>query len=257
ENPEDHKAFAAALLAGAKVKLEGAADWLDEAALPRAEDGALTITVTEMRLQGSENHLVYHPACLALGVGCERGTDPEEVIALAERCLAAEGLAPAAVAGIFSLDLKSDEPAMHALATHLARPIRFFDAPRLEAERARLTAPSEVVYREVGCHGVAEGAALAAVGAAGALIVPKAKSARATCAIARAAQPLDVIQLGRPRGRLTVAGLGPGDPLWRTPEVAKAVAAASDLVGYGLYLDLLGPLAIGKERHDFALGEEE
>ena len=256
-NPEDHKAFAAALLAGAKVKLEGAADWLDEAALPRAEDGALTITVTEMRAQGSESHLVYHPACLALGVGCERGTDPEEVIALAERCLAAEGIAPAAVAGVFSLALKSDEPAMHALATHLARPARFFDAPRLEAERARLTAPSEVVYREVGCHGVAEGAALAAVGAEGALIVPKTKSARATCAIARAAQPFDATQLGRPRGRLTVAGLGPGDPLWRTPEVAAAVTAASDLVGYGLYLDLLGPLAIGKQRHDFALGEEE
>jgi cobalt-precorrin 5A hydrolase/precorrin-3B C17-methyltransferase len=71
------------------------------------------------------------------------------------------------------------------------------------------------------------------------------------------AQPFDATQSGRPRGRLTVAGLGPGDPLWRTPEVEKAVAAASDLVGYGLYLDLLGPLAIGKQRHDFALGEEE
>jgi cobalt-precorrin 5A hydrolase/precorrin-3B C17-methyltransferase len=29
------------------------------------------------------------------------------------------------------------------------------------------------------------------------------------------------------------------------------------LVGYGLYLDLLGPLAQGQQRHDHALGEEE
>ena len=35
------------------------------------------------------------------------------------------------------------------------------------------------------------------------------------------------------------------------------VTEASDLVGYSLYLDLLGPLAEGKTRHDFALGKEE
>jgi cobalt-precorrin 5A hydrolase/precorrin-3B C17-methyltransferase len=35
------------------------------------------------------------------------------------------------------------------------------------------------------------------------------------------------------------------------------VAASTDLVGYSLYLDLLGPLAAGKTRHDFDLGKEE
>jgi cobalt-precorrin 5A hydrolase/precorrin-3B C17-methyltransferase len=35
------------------------------------------------------------------------------------------------------------------------------------------------------------------------------------------------------------------------------VAASTDLVGYSLYLDLLGPLADGKARHDFDLGKEE
>jgi cobalt-precorrin 5A hydrolase/precorrin-3B C17-methyltransferase len=35
------------------------------------------------------------------------------------------------------------------------------------------------------------------------------------------------------------------------------VAEATDLVGYSLYLDLLGPLADGKARHDFDLGAEE
>src|SRR3546814_13890236 len=56
---------------------------------------------------------------------------------------------------------------------------------------------------------------------------------------------------------LAVVGTGPGDPLWRTPEVEAAVLRASDLVGYGLYLDLLGPLAAGKARHGYELGEEE
>lgn len=35
------------------------------------------------------------------------------------------------------------------------------------------------------------------------------------------------------------------------------VSEATDLVGYSLYLDLLGPLAEGKVRHDFDLGKEE
>jgi cobalt-precorrin 5A hydrolase/precorrin-3B C17-methyltransferase len=35
------------------------------------------------------------------------------------------------------------------------------------------------------------------------------------------------------------------------------VTASTDLVGYSLYLDLLGPLAAGKQRHDFDLGKEE
>jgi cobalt-precorrin 5A hydrolase/precorrin-3B C17-methyltransferase len=54
-----------------------------------------------------------------------------------------------------------------------------------------------------------------------------------------------------------VIGTGPGDAVWRTPEVEAAVLRASDLVGYGLYLDLLGPLATGKARHGYELGEEE
>jgi precorrin-3B C17-methyltransferase len=38
-------------------------------------------------------------------------------------------------------------------------------------------------------------------------------------------------------GRLFVVGLGPGDPDWLTPEAARVLAEATDLVGYGPYLD--------------------
>ena len=44
-------------------------------------------------------------------------------------------------------------------------------------------------------------------------------------------------------GKLYVVGIGPGQASWRTPEVSKLVAEAEELVGYGLYIDLLGPLA--------------
>lgn len=42
-------------------------------------------------------------------------------------------------------------------------------------------------------------------------------------------------------GRLTVVGLGPGRPDWCTPSVAARLAEATDLVGYGPYLAMVGP----------------
>ena len=133
-------------------------------------------------------------------------------------------------------------------------PARFFDAAALEAETPRLANPSDLVFREVGCHGVAEAAALAAAGADGALVVAKTKSKRATCAIARAGRP--IAGAGRPRGSLAVVGIGPGWALWRTPEARSAIERANDLVGYRLYLDLLGPLARDQTAHAYELGAE-
>ncbi len=257
DNPDRHKDFAAALLAGARVRLEGNAPWLEDSGLPWSQDGDLTIRVSEQTGEPTANTLVYRPASLCLGVGCERGAPVGEVIALARETLAAHNLAEGAVAAVVSLDLKADETAVLALATTLGVPARFFAAARLEEETPRLANPSDLVFREVGCHGVAEGAALAAAGPEGVLIAPKRKSARATCAIARAPAPLDARSLGRGRGSLAVVGLGPGDPAWRAPEAEAAVRAAGDLVGYSLYLDLLGPLAAGKTRHDYPLGAEE
>ena len=70
-------------------------------------------------------------------------------------------------------------------------------------------------------------------------------------------QPIAAESLGRLRGRLAVLGIGPGDPGWRTPEASAALAQASDIVGYRLYLDLLGRAINGKRQHASAIGEEE
>ncbi|GAB4364669.1 MAG: precorrin-3B C(17)-methyltransferase [Kiloniellaceae bacterium] len=256
-NPGDYKAFTAALLGGKPVRLQGEAPWLSDSGLPFADDAALMIEVTEKVGTPSAERLVYHPARLCLGVGCERNADPAELESLVRDTLATAGLSPLAVAGVFSIDVKADEAAVLALAESLGVPARFFDAASLEQETPRLANPSDLVFREVGCHGVAEGAALAAAGPQAALIVAKVKSQRATCAVALTPAVLDAKTVGRGRGTLSVIGTGPGDPVWRTPEVEAAVLRATDLVGYGLYLDLLGPLAAGKARHGYELGEEE
>lgn len=217
----------------------------------------MTLSVTDQQKTAGELELVYHPKTLVLGMGCERHAKPEEAIALAEEALAKGSFARESLAAICSIDLKADETAIHAVAAHFDVPARFFSAAALEAEAPRLKNPSEVVFAEVGCHGVAEGAALAAVGAEGDLVVEKIKSKGATAAIARAADIVDTNSIGRGRGTLFVVGIGPGSEGWRSPEVSRMVAASTDLVGYSLYLDLLGSLAEGKTRHDFDLGKEE
>jgi precorrin-3B methylase len=113
------------------------------------------------------------------------------------------------------------------------------------------------VFREVGCHGVAEAAALAAVGADSALVVAKRKRARVTCAVAEAREIIDPNAAGRARGRLAIVGVGPGDPAWLTPEARHLLATSDAAVGYSLYLDLVAGLIAGAERFDFTLGAEE
>ena len=248
---------AAALLAGEPVRLTveaGDAGWLRAADLPVDPAAGPGILVTDRAAEGTDD-LLLHPPTLALGVGCERDCDPAELHNLVQQTLVQAGLAPESVACVASIDVKMDEPAVNALGAHLGVPVRFFTAAELERETPRLKSPSEVVFKEVGCHGVAEGAALAAGGPGADLTVAKTKSARATCAVARAVS-IDPATVGRARGRLTVVGTGPGDAGWRTPAVSRAVAGATDLVGYGLYLDLLGDAAAGKTLHTSDLSEE-
>jgi len=259
-NPEQVRPITAALLRGEPVALvaeAGGADWLRAGAISWAEQADRQVLVTDRNTDPQTDALVLHPPVLALGIGCERGCAAEEIADLAHSALAEAGLAATAVAAVVSVERKLAEPGIHALAAALGAPARFFSASRLLAETARLSERSLAAFRATGCWGVAEGAALAAAGPGGMLIVPKRKSRRATCAVARAPVPIDADAIGRRRGTLAVIGIGPGDPAWRTPEASRALAHATDIVGYGLYLDLLGRPIVGKRRHVTGLGEEE
>lgn len=49
-------------------------------------------------------------------------------------------------------------------------------------------------------------------------------------------------------GSVVVVGLGPGDPEWTTAQTRRELAAATDLIGYGPYLDRV-PDRPGQQRH--------
>lgn len=250
-NPSDAKEAMAELLSGAGVSISGENIFDIEDA-----GGAVELAVTEAPVETGPTRLAYHPQRFALGVGCARNADPEELWDNVSAQLSAAGIAPGAIACVTSLDLKGDEPAMNQLARRLGVPFRVFTAAELEAETARLVNPSDVVFDEVGCHGVSEGAALAAAGPDAELVVPKVKTANTTCAIARSPEVITEMR-GRTRGKLSIVSIGPGQHTWRTPEASHLLQEAEELVGYGLYIDLIGPLAAGKTRSDFPLGGEE
>ena len=263
ENPEAAKSVMAALLAGRPARLSGPTGWLTGptdwfAPLTKRENVHVqpkgdAHDPTVLSVDGLEP-LIYRRQNLALGVGCSRGCSPDELIALVLKTLADHGRSHFEIAGIYSIDVKADEAAIHALGRKLNAPVGFFPADILEAQTPRLANPSPIVFAEVGSHGVAEAAALAAAGPSATLEIEKHKSKNATCA---ASELKDGGERPQTRGRLSVIGIGPGRSDWRTPEASKLVAEADELVGYGLYIDLLGPLAAGKPRHDFPLGGEE
>lgn len=249
-NPEDAKSVMASLLGGADTRVLGE-NIFDQKGVP---DGAITLAVSEAALEGDEATLVYHPQKFALGLGCARGCSVEEMWELVSKSLDDAGIAQGTIACVGSLDLKGDEPAMIETAARLGVPFRVFTAQELEALTPKLANPSDVVFAEVGCHGVSEASALAL--GDGDLIVEKQKTLNATCAIVKSKHVITEFA-GRSRGKLSIIGIGPGQHSWRTPEASALVAEAEELVGYGLYIDLLGPLAFGKERSDFPLGGEE
>ena len=252
KNPEDAKGAMAALLSGAGATLSGEAEWL--APLKAAPDTApRTDSAVRLTVEGAAP-LTYWRQTLSLGLGCARNCPSEEMAELVRNALATAGRSLHEVASIRSIDLKADEAAIRSLADSLNLRPEFYPAETLEAQTPRLANPSEIVFAEVGCHGVAEASALAAAGPEATLLIDKQKTANATCAVAEITG--EALPATR-RGRLAVVGIGPGWSEWRSPEASRLINEAEELVGYGLYIDLLGPLGANKPRADFPLGGEE
>ncbi|MBU1174648.1 MAG: precorrin-2 C(20)-methyltransferase [Alphaproteobacteria bacterium] len=251
ENPAEAKQAMARVLNGEQVSIVGEAPWLAEAGYPVSDTGSVEVRVTPRA--DAEADLVYRPKTLVAGVGCERGVTPDEIYGLLASTLSDKGLSPESLAAIASIDIKADEPALNRVAERFGVPLRLFSAAELAEEEARLVTPSEVVRAETGTPGVAEAAALKA----GTLLVPKRRSARATCAIGLAAAPIEIAEFGRARGMLHIVGIGPGDAAQRTGSAVRALSVSTDWVGYGLYLDLVADLQGRRKTHRFPLGDEE
>ncbi len=260
ENPSALPALGAAVLSGAPVRLEGADGWplppLPDNVRSDAPPDAPTIIIsdtprtpapTEAGARGGVG--VWRPASLCVGVGSVRGVSGAEVGALIDEVLREGGLHPLSVRCVATVDLKADEEGILAAARERGWEVVTF--PAGELGRVEVPNPSEVVRAEVGTPSVAEAAALLAArtyGRDGELVVGKRKSANATVAVARL----------RPRGRLSIVGLGPGARDLVTPRAVATLQRASVVVGLDQYVDQIRDLLRpGTRVLESSLGQEE
>ncbi|ODA41401.1 cobalamin biosynthesis protein [Desulfosporosinus sp. BG] len=123
------------------------------------------------------------PPVLRVGVGCRRGISPNAVLEGITAAVEQIGASLKAVAGIYSIDLKSDEDGLIETARYLRVPFQTFRAEELQSviEQEQLSR-SKFVSEKIGVDGVCEAASLLGT-QMGRLVLPKVKGQGVTVAI--------------------------------------------------------------------------
>ncbi len=123
---------------------------------------------------------------IVAGIGTRKGVDAAEVVALIERALAEAHIEATSLSAIATAAGKADEPGIIAAATQLGLQLLPMSTEAMQAGEGGIT-DSSCSARLFGVSSVSEASALAAAGQGSSLILPRIKSASATCALAKAA----------------------------------------------------------------------
>jgi cobalt-precorrin 5A hydrolase/precorrin-3B C17-methyltransferase len=234
EPGSDLAAVGTAILSGERVTLTADATWPLPALPPnvvpadRPEPAIPAIVVTDRIVDFPERAVIFRPASLIVGAGSSRHAPAAEIGQLIDATLADLELSPRSVRYLATVDAKADEEGL--LAAAAMRGWRVVTFPAEELAEVPVPNPSEVVRRAVGTPSVAEAAAVIDPDAT--LLAAKRTSAHATVAVARC----------RPRGRLTVIGIGPGARDLMTPRAVAGLRRAAVVAGLDSYLDQVSDL---------------
>jgi cobalt-precorrin 5A hydrolase / precorrin-3B C17-methyltransferase len=210
------KRFVSDLLSGESVRIEGAAPWLAQAQLPQSDQAQLAIHVGYAEREPSAHELLIYPRNVLVAVDGQFDGLAETI----RQALHDARIALQALGCLLAGETEMANPALHAAARELGVPLRF-TADTSATEMAQQVLPQ--LLPPISC---VEG-----------------------LAIAVAAQPLDIEQIGRPRGRLAVIGLGPGAAEFMIPAVKAELARANDVLGYETYVRMAGPFRADQVLH--------
>jgi cobalt-precorrin 5A hydrolase len=130
-------------------------------------------TLRESHPAHYENSVVYHPKTLVLGIGCDKEIPFEVLERGVMKILNEQGLSPASVKAIASVDAKKGEPALLRLSEKYKWSIKTYPAEVLDQING-VENPSEIAKRFVGTRSVSEAASLLLANASE-LLVPKQK----------------------------------------------------------------------------------
>ncbi|KAB0494948.1 precorrin-3B C(17)-methyltransferase [Pseudomonas moorei] len=210
------KRFVSDLLAGESVRIEGSAPWLAQAQLPEDEQARLTVHVGHAERATAANELLIYPRCVVVAVGPGVADLPKVIGDVLHQA----NIARQSLACLLAADTEMADPTLREAARELGVPLRFASAVGSLGELAR-----------------------DAIGQAVSIIGDD------TISVAVAEQPLDPMQIGRPRGRLAVIGLGPGAAELMVPAVKAELARANDVLGYETYVRMAGPFRADQVLH--------
>ncbi|MFJ7795222.1 precorrin-3B C(17)-methyltransferase [Pseudomonas sp. NPDC096950] len=208
------KRFVSDLLAGESVRIEGPAPWLAEAQLPEDQQARLAIHVGHAERQPSVNELLIYPRNVLVAVTAV--TSDSIRAALHEANIAVQSLAC-----LLADERDMANSILRETALELGVPLRFGARSGTALEQTRDAVPSLLTAIEV----------------------------NDSMAIGIAAEPLDPLLIGRPRGRLAVIGLGPGAAELMVPAVKAELARANDVLGYETYVRMAGPFRADQVMH--------
>ena len=128
-----------------------------------SDSGDLGVCVSVRDLKPFGDTLLLVPRALRLGIGCRRGTAEEVVEAAVDKVLSENKLRIEAVAGVGSIDVKSDEAGLLECCRKHGWPVQFYSAAQLNAVAGSFS-KSEFVKHTVGVDNVCERAAAASGG---------------------------------------------------------------------------------------------
>ena len=168
------KRFVSDLLAGERVRIEGAAPWLDQADLPQDQHARLAIHVGSAERQPAANELLIYPKTVC--VTCTPGADLAQRVRTA---LHEAGIAVQSLACLKASDTQMAEASLHEAALELGVPLRFADV----AQDANIVITVAEQPLDVSQIGRARGR-LAVIGlgpGAAELMVPAVKAELARC----------------------------------------------------------------------------
>ncbi len=172
-DPEDRLGLRDRQVAGISV------EWIrEEGGWIRGRPGAW---VTWRDKRPAPGQLVLHPRCLIAGVGCNRGVDSREVLALIRATLEENSIAIEGLKCLTTIDAKKDEAGLIEAAHRLGVPLIYVSPEEIRS--IEVPHPSDIVKKHMGVSSVCEATAILK-SRGGRLLVPKTKGRNVTLAVA-------------------------------------------------------------------------
>ena len=188
------KAVNIEILAGEKVQVHDPENWLglrdsvregadsfrlvDEGAWNPDKPG---VWVSWKAREPEKDMLVLNPPCLAVGVGCRKGTSARDIESFIVSTLKEHGLAVKSLLALGTISDKDQEPGLLFAAANLQKALFFFEPEKLK--KVTVPNPSERVEKHMGVPSVCEATAML-LAETEELLVPKVKSKDVTLAVA-------------------------------------------------------------------------